>query len=58
LKGNKVMVKVKIIDDEYIYDLEKKVNEFIKDKRVISISYAIAPRAYGYTRECCILYEA
>jgi hypothetical protein len=52
------MLKVKMMDDESIHDLEKKVNEFIKDKRVISISYAIAPCGYGYTRECCILYEA
>lgn len=52
------MIKVKLIDDESIVKLEKKVNEFIKDKKVISISYAIAPCGYGYTRECCILYEA
>lgn len=52
------MLKVKMIGDESTYGLEREVNEFIKNKRVISISYAIAPCGYGYTRECCILYEA
>ena len=51
------MLKVKMIDDDYIRNLEISVNESIKDKRVISISYAIAPCGYGYIRECCILYE-
>ena len=51
------MLNVKILDDEYMHTLERKVNEFIKDKRVISISYAIAPCGYGHIRECCILYE-
>ena len=52
------MLKVKMIDDESRFGLEEKVNEFIKNKRVISISYAIAPCVYGHVRECCILYEA
>ena len=52
------MLKVKMLDDESKLGLEGKVNEFIKNKRVISISYVIAPCGYGYTRECCILYEA
>lgn len=52
------MLKVKMIDEKSTHDLEIKVNEFIKNKRVISISYAIAPCGYGYTHECCILYEA
>ena len=51
------MPKVKMIADGSMYDLEKKVNDFIKDKKVISISYAIAGCGYGYTHECCILYN-
>lgn len=49
------MLKVEIIEDASKFVLERKVNEFIKNKIVISISYAIAPCGY---RECCILYEA
>ena len=52
------MLKVKMINDESILGLERSVNDFIKDKRVISISYTMASCGYIYTRECCILYEA
>lgn len=51
------MLKVKIIADDSKYGLEEKINEFIKDKKVINISYTIAGCGYGYTHECCILYE-
>ena len=53
-----MMLSVKMLEDESMYKLERKVNEFIKNKKVISISYTMAPCGYGYTRECCILYEA
>ena len=38
----------------YLQDI---VNEFIKDKNVISISYTAAPYEYGYRHCCCVLYE-
>ena len=52
------MLKIEIIEDESKVGLERKVNEFVKNKIIISISYAIAPCGYAYIRECCILYEA
>lgn len=57
LKGDKAIFKIEIIEDESKVGLERKVNEFIKNKIVISISYAVAPCGYAYIRECCILYE-
>lgn len=51
------MPKVIIMEDETRFKLERRVNEFIKNKKVINVSYAVAPCGYGYTRECCILYE-
>ena len=51
------MPKVRIIKDRVPFILVRKVNEFIKDKKVIDISYAVEPCGYHYTRKCCILYE-
>lgn len=51
------MFKVKTISGDSMYGLEKDVNEFIKDKKVINISYTMSGCGYGYIRECCILYE-
>lgn len=51
------MFKVKIIYDEFACELEKKINDFIKNKKVISISYAVTSRGFACAHECCILYE-
>ena len=37
--------------------LEKQINDFIKDKQVINISYAVYMCGYSTYREACILYE-
>ena len=52
------MPKVNIIGgDMSRYKLEKEINEFIKNKNVINISYAVHMCGYSTYREACILYE-
>ena len=51
------MPKIKIIEDNTTYFLEKEVNNFIKDKKVINISYAVHMCGCFTYREACILYE-
>lgn len=51
------MIKVKFFGKNTQFDLEIEVNEFIKNKKIINISYSIAECGYGYIHGCCILYE-
>lgn len=51
------MPKVKIFDSNNSYFLEKDINEFIKDKIVINVSYSAYMCGYSTYREACILYE-
>ena len=51
------MVKVKFFHTEHELALEYKVNDFIKDKKVINVSYTLDGR-YNYCHHsCCVLYE-
>ena len=51
------MFKIKCFYAAYEDNLEKKVNEFIKDKKVINVSYSLDGR-YDYCHHsCCVLYE-
>lgn len=40
-------MKVKIIYDEYISELEKRINDFIIDKDVLDIKYRDVSTYYG-----------
>ena len=52
------MPKVELIGgNKTLYALEKEINEFIKDKNVINISYTAYMCKYYTYREACILYE-
>ena len=51
------MPKVKIFDSNNSYFLEKDINEFIKDKVVINVSYSVYMCGYSTYREACVLYE-
>ena len=52
------MPKVEIIHgDKSCYGLEEEINNFIKDKNVINISYTAYMCGYHTYREACILYE-
>ena len=52
------MPKVEIIGgDMSRYELQVEVNNFIKDKKVINISYTVHICGYSTYREACILYE-
>ena len=52
-----MMAKVKFFREENQVALEQKVNNFIRNKRVINISYSIAELGYGYIHGCCVLYD-
>ena len=47
------MKEVKYFSDEYSYELERKINEFAKTHKIISISYSIT-KAWHH---CMVLYE-
>ena len=51
------MFKTEFITEHERFKLKESVNNFIKDKKIINISYAIGERGYGYIYSCCILYE-
>lgn len=51
------MPKVKIFENDSSYYLEKEINDFIKDKKVLNISYNVHMYGYSSYREACILYE-
>lgn len=46
-------MQIKIITDTDSHILEEKVNEFIKNKIVLSVSYSISDIEYS----CCIAYQ-
>ena len=51
------MIKVKFFREDTQTKPEREVNQFIKNKKIINISYSIAECGYGYIHGCCILYE-
>ncbi len=50
------MTKVKLFREEGSYALETEVNNFIRDKRVINISYSTNTVGYSIYHYCCVLY--
>ena len=38
------------------YDLEQKVNNFIKNKNVVNVSYSVVECGNRYMHSCCVLY--
>jgi hypothetical protein len=56
LEGDK-MNKVKFFHAGTQVELEYNVEQFIKDKDVINISYAINPDSHSYQHLCCVLYR-
>lgn len=51
------MPKVKIFEDNSSYYLEKEINNFIQDKKVLDISYNVHMCGYSAYRSACVLYE-
>lgn len=51
------MKQVKFFWKEHQHELEKAVNEFIKNKNVISVSYSTNTRGYSVYHNCCIVYS-
>ena len=50
------MTKVKFFSEEGRYKLETEVNKFIRDKKVVSISYSTNTVGYSIHHYCCVLY--
>ena len=51
------MTKTKFLKAERERELEVKVNEFIKNKDIINVSYTVTECGYGYIHCCCVLYR-
>lgn len=51
------MFKTKFISGETQYKLEDEVNKFIKNKKVVNVSYSTVLAGYGVWHYCCVLYE-
>ena len=52
------MNKVKFFRENAQFDLEREVTDFIKDKKVISISYSTNTVGYSIEHFCVVLYSA
>jgi hypothetical protein len=51
------MNKVKFFHEETQIRLEYTVNDFIRDKDIINVSYSINDNSNGYRHVCCVLYK-
>ena len=52
------MTKVEILGGDVSAGLlERQINSFIRDKKVINISYAAYMCGYSSFREACVIYE-
>lgn len=52
------MNKVKFFRNESQYKLEGEVNDFIKGKNVVSVSYSTNTVGYSIYHYCVVLYSA
>lgn len=50
------MTKVKFFREECQDELEREVNNFIRNKRVINISYSTNSVGYSIYHYCCVTY--
>ena len=50
------MTKVKFFREEYQQDLAKEINDFIRNKKIINISYSTNTVGYSVYHYCCVLY--
>lgn len=54
-------MKIKIMEDDPMYDFSHQINEFIKDKKVIDIKYCTQympdDEYTGFWRSVLIMYE-
>lgn len=51
------MTRVKFFHAQHVSTLEQQVNDFIKDKQVINISYSLDGRFDYCHHNCCVLYN-
>ena len=51
------MLKTKFFIEDNAVVLEQKVNNFIKDKLVVNISYSVTPYKYSGAHCCCVLFN-
>ena len=48
---------VKFFHSDSIFKLQEEVNNFIKDKFIISVSYSTSKTGYSTQHYCCIAYK-
>ena len=51
------MNRVEMFDSNSQYELEKMINAYIKDKKVISVSYSTTLVGYSVHHHACVCYE-
>lgn len=51
------MSKVKMFSKSSQYELEKTINDFIKNTKVISVSYSTTRVGYSVHHFACVCYE-
>ena len=56
MQEEELMTKVKFFREEYQGELEREVNNFIRNKRVINISYSTNSVGYSIYHYCCVTY--
>ena len=52
------MLKTVYFKEDHLFKLEEKVNDFIKYKIVVNISYSFAQYGYVFIHCCCVLYNS
>ena len=51
------MTRVEMFEHNSQYELEKIINDFIKNKKVISVSYSTVLVGYSVNHYACVTYE-
>lgn len=51
------MTKVRFFSNEHRYELEHAVNDFIRNKNVVNVSYSTSQVGYSIYHYCCVLYS-
>ena len=51
------MLKTKFFKAAHMCELEREVNDFIRDKAVVNISYSVVLCSHSLGHCCCVLYN-
>lgn len=51
------MIKIKLFDSDFQPSLEREVNEFCRNRDIISVSYSTELVGYSVFHYCCVCYR-